>query len=196
MKSSTTPTPNPGAWRAHIKPLYDAATVHRRIGELGAQITRDFGKRPMCVVGVLKGCLIFFADLIRAIDVPLSIEFIGISSYGDATKSSGIVRITQDLQHSIEGKDVLLVEDIVDTGLSMRYLLENFSTRRPASLRVCTLLEKPANAHVHVSLDYVGFRIPNHFVVGYGLDVGSLYRNLPFIGIYPEGAAATAGLST
>ncbi|RYF10350.1 MAG: hypoxanthine phosphoribosyltransferase, partial [Deltaproteobacteria bacterium] len=128
-------------------------------------------------------------------DLPITCEFIGISSYGDATETSGIVRITQDLQHSIEGKDVLLVEDIVDSGLSMRYLLNNLAARRPASLRVCTLLEKPDNARVQVRLDYVGFRIPNHFVVGYGLDVGNLYRNLPYIGIYPATRLA-AGAST
>ncbi len=176
------------SWRADIEPLFDAPTVQKRVAELGARITADYDAgTPLCVVGVLKGCLMFFADLIRTIDLPLTVEFIAISSYGDATSSSGIVQITQDLKHSIEGKHVLLVEDIVDTGLSMAYLLENFATRRPRSVRVCTLLEKPDNARVKVALDYVGFRIPNHFVVGYGLDVANRYRNLPFIGIYPAG---------
>jgi hypoxanthine phosphoribosyltransferase len=179
-------------WRAHIEPLYDAATVQARVAQLGAQITADYAGRSVCVVGVLKGCFIFFADLVRAMDLPVTLEFIGISSYGDATKSSGIVRITQDLQHSIEDKDVLLVEDIVDTGLSMAYLLQSFATRRPRSVRVCTLLQKPGNAKVKVPLDYVGFVIPNHFVVGYGLDVANKYRNLPYIGIYPQAAAVAA----
>jgi hypoxanthine phosphoribosyltransferase len=169
---------------ANVAPLYDATTIARRVAELGASITADFRGRELCVVAVLKGSFMFMADLVRAIGLPLTCEFIGISSYGDATRSSGIVRITHDLQRSIEGKDVLLVEDIIDTGLSMAYLLENFQTRRPRTIKVCTLLEKPDNAQVRVPIDYVGFRIPNHFVVGYGLDAAGVYRNLPYIGIY------------
>jgi hypoxanthine phosphoribosyltransferase len=172
------------AWRQSIEVLYDPPTLQARVAELGAQISADFAGRSLCVVGVLKGCFVFLADLTRHIDLPVRIDFIGISSYGNATQSSGIVQITQDLQQSIEGKDVLLVEDIVDSGLSMAYLLENFATRRPRSVRVCTLLEKPENAKIKVDLDYVGFQIPNRFVIGYGLDAAGYCRNLPFIGTF------------
>lgn len=171
-------------WRNDVTVLYDAEMVAARVAELGAQITRDYAGRQLCLVGILKGSFMFIADLARAIDLPLTCEFIGISSYGNETESSGVVQITSDLTQSIEGRDVLLVEDIVDTGLSMKYLLDNFSTRRPKSLRVCTLLEKPSNARVRIPIDYVGFRIPNEFVIGYGLDFAGKFRNLPFIGVY------------
>ncbi|HSI05825.1 MAG: hypoxanthine phosphoribosyltransferase [Myxococcota bacterium] len=171
-------------WRDHIDVLYDAETIKRRIAELGAQITRDLAGRSPIFVGILKGSVPFFADLIRAVDLPVQCEFMGISSYGDDTESSGVVQITYDLTKTIEGKDVVLVEDIVDTGLSMQYLLASMQTRKPASVRVCTLLEKPDNARVKIPLDYVGFRIPNEFVIGYGLDYAGKYRNLPFIGVY------------
>lgn len=171
-------------WRDAVDVLYDAAAVERRVRELGTAIGRDYAGKNLCVVGVLKGSFVFYADLVRQIDLPLTCEFIGISSYGDDTESSGIVQITTDLSRSIEGLDVLLVEDIIDTGLSMRYLLDNFAVRKPRSLKVCTLLEKPVNARVKVPIDYVGFQIPNSFVVGYGLDVAGHYRNLPYIGVY------------
>ncbi len=171
-------------WRDHIDVLYDAETIKRRIAELGAQITRDLAGRSPIFVGILKGSVPFFADLIRAVDLPVQCEFMGISSYGDDTESSGVVQITYDLTKTIEGQDVVLVEDIVDTGLSMQYLLASMATRRPRSVRVCTLLEKPDNARVKIPLDYVGFRIPNEFVIGYGLDYAGKYRNLPFIGVY------------
>ena len=171
-------------WRDNIDVLHSTEAVAARVRALGEQITRDYDGHKLCLIGVLKGSFMFFADLVRAIDLPIKCEFIGISSYGNDTKSSGIVRITHDLQHSIEGLDVILVEDIVDTGLSMSYLLDNFKTRRPRSLKVCTLLEKPENAQQKVPLDYVGFRIPNAFVVGYGLDAAGIFRNLPFIGVY------------
>lgn len=171
-------------WHDHIDVLFDAAKIQARVAQLGAEITRDFsGCAPVCV-GILKGSVPFFADLVRTIDLPVSCEFMGISSYGDDTESSGVVQITHDLSKSIEGQDVILIEDIVDTGLSMSYLLANFATRRPRSVRVCTLLEKPDNARVKVPLDYVGFRIPNDFVIGYGLDYAGRYRNLPYIGVY------------
>lgn len=173
-----------GHWRDNIDVMHSAEAVADRVRALGEQITRDYEGRQLCLIGVLKGSFMFFADLVRSIDLPVKCEFIGISSYGNDTKSSGIVRITHDLQHSIEGLDVILVEDIVDTGLSMSYLLENFRTRRPRSLKVCTLLEKPENLQQKVPIDYVGFRIPNAFVVGYGLDAAGIFRNLPFIGIY------------
>lgn len=174
----------PKTWRQNIHVMYSHADIAARVQALGEQITQDYANGDLCVVGVLKGSFPFYADLVRQIDLPISCEFIGISSYGDDTESSGVVQITSDLQHSIEGQDVLLVEDIVDTGLSMRYLLDNFATRRPRSVKVCTLLEKPANARVKVPLSYVGFSIPNAFVVGYGLDHAGRYRNLPYIGEY------------
>lgn len=171
-------------WRDNIDVLYDAETIKRRVAELGAQITKDLAGSSPIFVGILKGSVPFFADLIRAVELPLQCEFMGISSYGDDTESSGVVQITYDLTKSIENKDVVLVEDIVDTGLSMHYLLASMATRKPRSVRVCTLLEKPDNARVKIPLDYVGFRIPNEFVIGYGLDYAGKYRNLPFIGVY------------
>ncbi|MEE8409526.1 MAG: hypoxanthine phosphoribosyltransferase [Myxococcota bacterium] len=174
----------PERWDRDIDVLHDTATLQKRVAELGAEITRRYANTDLCLVGILKGCFLFFADLIRTIDLPLSTEFIGISSYGKDTESSGVVQITSDLTHSIEGRNVLIVEDIIDTGLTMRYLLDNFATRRPNSLRVCTLLHKPDNARVEVPIDYVGFVIPNEFVIGYGLDLAGRYRNLPYIGVY------------
>ena len=139
--------------------------------------------RDLVVVGVLKGSVIFMADLARQIDLPLNLDFLGVSSYGDETTSSGVVRITSDLSKPVAGKDVLIVEDIVDTGLTMHFLLANLATREPASVRVCTLLHKPARARVEIPLDHVGFEVEDKFVVGYGLDHGGKYRNLPFIGV-------------
>lgn len=171
-------------WDCDIDVLLDVDTLRKRVTELGAEITRQYANTDLCVVGILKGCFLFFADLVRSIDLPLSTEFIGISSYGDDTESSGVVQITSDLTQSIEGRHVLIVEDIIDTGLTMRYLLDNFATRRPKSLRICTLLHKPENARVEVPVDYVGFVIPNEFVIGYGLDLAGRFRNLPYIGVY------------
>jgi hypoxanthine phosphoribosyltransferase len=167
---------------AHVSVLISSEDLAARVRTLGEQITRDHAGRPLVVVGVLKGSFIFLADLVRAIDLPVSIDFIGISSY-QGTSSTGVVKITSDLTRPIEGKDVLLVEDIVDTGLSMRYLLDNLATRRPASLKVCALLEKPSRARVTVPIDYRGFVIGDEFVVGYGLDWDGKMRNLPFVGI-------------
>ncbi len=166
--------------------LYDAATIARRTAELGAQITRDHAGRDLIAVCVLKGAFVFFADLVRQIDLALTCDFIGISSYAGAQKSSGVVELTRDLGCSIEGKDVLIVEDIIDSGLTMQYLLENFQTRRPARVRVCTLLYKPSDARAERAIDYVGFEAPAAFVVGYGLDHAERYRNLPFIGVYRD----------
>ncbi len=168
-----------------VQVLIPEADLRARVAALGEEIARDYAGRPLVVVGVLKGSFIFLADLVRAIDLPLQIDFIGISSYQDTT-SSGVVQITSDLTRPIDGKHVLLVEDIVDTGLSMRYLLDNLATRRPASLRVCALLEKPARARVKVPIDYRGFVIGDEFVVGYGLDWDGRLRNLPFVGV-PRG---------
>jgi hypoxanthine phosphoribosyltransferase len=180
---------SPPAWNRTTEPfaeLISAETIATRVAELGAQITaeyRSLGDRvDVIVIGVLKGSVIFLADLVRHIALPIEVDFMGTSSYGDATSSSGVVRITQDLSKSIEGKHVILVEDIVDTGHTVHYLLENLATRHPASLKLASLLHKPERQEREVKIDYLGFTIPNKFVVGYGLDVAQQYRNLPFIG--------------
>lgn len=167
-----------------VKPevLITAARIRARVVELGAEITRDYAGRPLILVGVLKGSFVFLADLARAIDLPLEVDFMGISSY-EGKRSTGIVRITVDLTRPIEDKDVLLVEDIVDSGLTMEYLLENLATRKPRSLEVCALLEKPAAARRQVSIAYRGFQIEDRFAVGYGLDHDERFRNLPYVGL-------------
>lgn len=166
--------------------LISAEAIAKRVAELGAQITKDYATRgqgaDIVVIGVLKGSVIFMADLVRYIAAPIYVDFIGISSYGDSTVSSGVVQITQDLSRPIEGKHVIVVEDIVDTGHTVHYLLDNLRTRRPASLALCSLLHKPERQEQAVVIDYLGFTIPNKFVVGYGLDIAQQYRNLPFIG--------------
>ena len=164
-----------------VEVLLPEAAIRERVEAIGRRIAADYAGRPLCLVGVLKGSFVFLADLVRAIDLPLTVDFIGISSYAGAA-STGVVKITSDLVRSIEGLDVLLVEDIVDTGLTVRYLLDNLSTRRPASLKVCALLVKPARAREEVPLDYLGFEIPDRFVVGYGLDHDGRFRNLSFVG--------------
>jgi hypoxanthine phosphoribosyltransferase len=159
------------------------STIATRVGELGAQITADYrDKQDVVVIGVLKGSVIFMADLVRHIALPIRLDFIGISSYGDATVSSGVVQITQDVSRPIEGKHVIVVEDIVDTGHTVAYLMDNLATRRPASIKLASLLHKPERSEREVKIDYLGFTIPNKFVVGYGLDIAQQYRNLPFIG--------------
>jgi hypoxanthine phosphoribosyltransferase len=165
-----------------IEVLLSEEKLRARIAELGADIARDYRGKPLKLVGVLKGSFMFMADLARAIDLPLKMDFIGTSSY-QGTKTSGVVRITNDLSRPIDGEHILLVEDIVDTGLTMQYLLENLATRHPASVKVCALLEKPARAKVQVPIDYKGFSIPDEFVVGYGLDWDGRFRNLPFVGV-------------
>ena len=167
-----------------IEVMIDTDTLHTRIGELGAQITRDYrGRGPLVLVGVLKGSFLFLADLARQIDLPVSIDFLGLSSYGDAQESSGVVRVTQDLSHPIADKHVLVIEDIVDTGLTLNYLLKNLATRKPLSVKICTLLHKTARTRMPLDPDYVGFKIPDRFVIGYGLDYEGKLRNLPFIGV-------------
>jgi len=161
--------------------LIDAETIQRRIQELGAQLTQDYaGGRPH-LIAILKGAGVFHADLIRAIDLPLSIDFLAVSSYGNSTTTSGEVRILKDPDEKLEGRDVLLVEDIVDTGLTLHYLLKNLRARNPRSLKVAALLNKPSRREIEVPVDYIGFDIPDEFVVGYGLDYGQRYRNLPEI---------------
>ena len=182
---------SPPPWNRSPDPfaeLISADAIAARVAELGATITKDYAERSgdIVVVAVLKGSVIFLADLVRHIAAPIVVDFIGISSYGDATVSSGVVQITQDLSRPIEGKHIIVVEDIVDTGHTVAYLMENFQTRRPASIALCSLLHKPERAEREVKIDYLGFTIPNKFVVGYGLDVAQQYRNLPFIG-YVQG---------
>ncbi len=166
-----------------VEVMFDKDAIARRIGEMGAQITKDYAGKNLAVVCVLKGSYIFCADLVRSIALPLSVDFLGLSSYSGDTESSGVVRITSDLSRPIEGKHVLVVEDIVDTGLTMEFLLENLRTRHPASVKVCALLEKPSRARAKIPIDYKGFVIPDAFVVGYGLDYDERYRNVPFIGV-------------
>jgi len=167
--------------------MFTRDQIAERVRELGARIERDYQGKELVLLGVLKGSYIFISDLARAIDLPLTVDFIGLSSYGEATESSGVVKITSDLAQPIEGKHVLIVEDIVDTGLTMRYLLDNLATRRPASVKLCTLLHKPSRARTRIPIDYLGFQIEDRFVVGYGLDHGDKYRNVPFIGVLKNG---------
>ena len=157
--------------------------IATRVNELGALITKEYAGRSLVLVCVLKGSFVFAADLARAIDLPLRIDFLGVRSYGEGTETSGVVQITQDLSKPIADEDVIIVEDIVDTGLTIAHLMDLFRTRQPRSVKVCALLHKPARARVQVKVDYVGFTIEDKFVIGYGLDFGERYRNLPFIGV-------------
>ena len=176
-----------------LKPLLTCEQIAERNAALGRQIATDYADRDLTVVGVLKGSFVFLSDLTRqiylaqrALGLPgstVSCEFLAVQSYGDATTTSGVVQITADLTNPIEGKHVLLIEDIVDTGLTMSYLLENMATRRPASVKLCSLLHKPARTQKQVPIDYLGFTIDDLFVVGYGLDYKQRYRNLPWIGV-------------
>jgi hypoxanthine phosphoribosyltransferase len=163
--------------------LIPAEDLSARVAELGAEIRADYDGRTPILVGVLKGAVVFLADLMRAIDGPCECDFIAVSSYGASTRSSGIVEMTKDLSVPIEGRDVLIVEDIVDTGRTLTYLLRNLETRQPRTLRVCALLDKISRREVPVVLDYVGFTIPDEFVVGYGLDFAGLFRNLPYVAV-------------
>jgi hypoxanthine phosphoribosyltransferase len=163
--------------------LIPAEELTARVAELGRQVRADYAGRTPVLVGVLKGAVVFLADLMRAIEAPCECDFIALSSYGASTRSSGIVELTKDLSMPIDGREVLVVEDIVDTGRTLTYLLRNLETRQPASVRVCALLDKAARREVPVSLDYVGFTIPDEFVVGYGLDYAGLYRNLPYVAV-------------
>jgi hypoxanthine phosphoribosyltransferase len=170
--------------------LLDRQTIRNRICELGKQIAQDYQGKSPHLIGILKGASIFHADLVRAIGLELSYDFIAVGSYGKLTTSSGEVRILKDLDESVEGKDVLLVEDIVDTGLTLHYLVRNLKARKPKSLRIVALLNKPARREIEVAVDYIGFDIPDEFVVGYGLDYDQRYRNLPDICILKKTAAA------
>ena len=174
----------PGRRNESIGPvLLDCQTIRNRVSELGSQITRDYQGKTPHLVAVLKGASIFHADLVRAMELPLSFDFIAVDSYGTLGTSSGEVRILKDLEDGLEGKDVLLVEDIVDTGLTLHYILQNLKVRNPRSLKIVALLHKPARRKIDVPVDYIGFEIPDAFVVGYGLDYDQRYRNLPDIHI-------------
>jgi len=163
--------------------LIEEQKLQARVRELGAELTRDYRGKDLTLLGVLKGSIFFVTDLARAIDLPLTVEMLGVSSYQGGTETTGEVRITSDVTKPMAGKHVLVVEDIIDTGLTMKFLLDNLRARQPASLKVCSLLEKPARARTKIDIDYRGFVIDDVFVVGYGLDFAERYRNLPFIGV-------------
>lgn len=162
------------------RPLFDESTISKRLTELGAKITEDYAGEPVLIVSVLKGAFVFTADLIRHIRLPVEVDFIGLASY-EGTQSTGHVRITSDLSSKIEGRNVLLIEDIVDTGKTLDFLRDMFSLRQPKSLKVCTLLSKPGSHQMKTNLDYVGFEISKEFVIGYGLDLDQRYREIPYI---------------
>jgi len=170
-------------YESDIDVMIGEAEIQAKVRELGAQITRDFAGRELTLVGILKGSIFFLTDLARAIDLPVRIELIGVSSYLGGSETSGEVRITHDVTTPMGGRHILLIEDIVDTGLTMQFLLDNLSARQPASLGVCVLLEKPSRTKCRVTIDYKGFVIEDRFVVGYGLDFAEKYRNLPFVGL-------------
>jgi hypoxanthine phosphoribosyltransferase len=163
--------------------LIDEETLQARIRELGAEISSDYTGRDLLLVGVLKGAVFFMADLMRELSVPCEIDFMAISSYGAATDSSGVVRILKDLDINVAGRDVLVVEDIIDSGLTLSYLMRNLTARKPGTLEICALLTKPERREIDVPVRYVGFEIPNKFVIGYGLDFAERYRNLPYVAV-------------
>jgi hypoxanthine phosphoribosyltransferase len=163
--------------------LFSEARLQEKVKEIGRSITADYQGRDLVLIGILKGAVPFIADLMRAIDLPLTYDLMAVSSYGASTKSTGTVRILKDIGLSVEHKDVLIVEDIIDTGLTLQYLRDNLQSRQPRSLKICTLLDKPSRRKVAIKADYNGFEIPDAFVVGYGLDYAEKYRNLPYLGI-------------
>ena len=163
--------------------LYDEAQIQACVTRLGEEISRDYEGKDLLLIGILKGAVVFFSDLIRSISIPLSMDFMAISSYGSATRSTGVVRILKDLDKPIDGRHVILVEDIIDSGMSLAFLKQTLIARGAASMKVCVLLDKPERRRTHVDVDYRGFVIPDDFVVGYGLDYAELYRNLPVIGV-------------
>lgn len=163
--------------------LISEEEIKAKVKELGQQISRDYQGQELLLVGVLRGAMLFMSDLMREIDIPVNIDFMVVSSYGAGTTTSGEVRVLKDLDRGIEGRNVLLIEDIVDTGLTLNYLTKYLSNRHPQSLKICTLLNKPSRRRIEVPVDYNGFIIPDKFVVGYGLDYNEFYRNLPYIGV-------------
>jgi hypoxanthine phosphoribosyltransferase len=164
--------------------LLSETQISDRVREMGAQISQDYAQNPnVLLIGVLRGVAVFFGDMMRAVSLPVDIDFMSISSYGASTRSSGVVRILKDLDENITGRHVLILEDIIDTGLTLSYLVRLLQERRPASLEICTLLDKPSRRLIEVPVKYVGFTIPDQFVVGYGLDYDQKYRNLPYVGV-------------
>jgi len=161
--------------------LFSADELNKRVRELGKQITTEYQGRELLVIGVLKGANVFLGDLIRYIELPLEIDFIAAASYGNSTESSGVVRLLKDLDYPIENRHVLLIEDLIDTGLTLNYLADNLKARQPASFKICTLLDKPERRKVAIEVDYKGFDIPDEFIVGYGIDYSQKYRNLPYV---------------
>lgn len=163
--------------------LYSETLLHKRISELGNMINKDYAGEKLIVVGVMKGANVFVADLIRQLDIDVVLDFIVVSSYGASTESTGIIRLLKDLDENISGEHVLVVEDIVDSGLTLDYIVNNFKTRKPASVKVCTLLNKVERRKVDIKVDYIGFQVPDEFIIGYGIDYAEKYRNLPYIGV-------------
>lgn len=170
-------------WEREVEVLIDTAKLQARIRELGAEITKDYAGQELTLIGIMKGSVFFLTDLAQEIDLLVTIELMGVSSYHGGTETTGEVRITHDLTKPLHNRHVLVIEDIIDTGLTMKFLLENLAARHPASVKVVSLLEKPSRAKVRIPIDYKGFVIEDRFVVGYGLDWGERYRNLPFIGV-------------
>lgn len=166
--------------------LFTAEQIEARVSELAADISRDYAGQEIVVIGILKGAFVFCADLVRRINVPAQVDFMAVSSYGQSTESSGVIRIVKDLEAIVEGRHVLLVEDIVDSGLTLRYLREYLERHRPASVKICVLLDKPSRRKTDVPVDYRGFTIPDEFIVGYGIDYAERYRHLPYIGLIGE----------
>jgi hypoxanthine phosphoribosyltransferase len=168
--------------------VYTKEQLETRVAELGAQISADYASKDPVLIGVLRGVFVFMADLARVITIPINIDFIGITRYGPSTRTQGVVRFTKDLDVNITGRHVLFVEDVIDTGLSLRYILRTLKAREPETLRICTLFDKPRARLFELSIDYTGFMLPDQFVVGYGLDYDEQYRHLPFVGVLKEQA--------
>ena len=166
-----------------LKVLFTEEQIQQKVREIGAQLTKDYQGSAPLFLGVLKGCFVFMSDLVRAVNLPCMMEFMAVSSYGNGTSTTGAVKITRDLSRDIEGVDVVIVEDILDSGVTLNYLREYLSNRRPRSIRIVTLLDKPERRQTNVRADYFGFTVPDEFVVGYGLDYAEKYRNLPYIGV-------------
>jgi hypoxanthine phosphoribosyltransferase len=186
MSSFAAPASESEFSNSNLEPLFSAEAIQARVAELGAEIARDYAGRNPLLVGVLKGACIFISDLLRAIDLRLGIEFIAISSYGSSTRTSGEVRLVKDLDVAVEGRDIIVVEDIIDTGLTLSYLLSNLRARGAHSVKLVALLDKFERREREVPIDYLGFKIPDAFVVGYGLDFAERYRNLPYIAVLKD----------
>jgi hypoxanthine phosphoribosyltransferase len=189
MKPEGSSQSGPAHWRNPLefgKVLLTESQIRERVAELGHRISEDYAGDPPVLVNVLKGGVVFLADLIRTIEIPIKIDFMEVSSYGNATESSGVVRILEDLSQSIEGHHVLIVEDIIDTGHTLKYIIDNLETRHPKSIKICTLLDRRGRREVDLNLDYVGFVVPDKFVIGYGLDLAQRYRNLPHIAVIED----------